>query len=650
MQRPFFPRASSRLWAPLMAVASLCLLAHAPSAYALDRNGRNFFPNPFSQKNPKAKTQPPIADGVALPPKTPSCYYDADVLHVIYDEEGPGPLPLDILYGLTFELGETHEGFVASEEGEEVRRLTLEDLGPLAIPFHANALSSIAKQMVGYFNARGYVGVYVQVDPRQITPKGEDLRPEENREISFRVSCSHVNRVNTVARRQRETQGQSVNASCHQRLARQFPLRGCDEEGRWTEDSYLNLDRMNAYLYRVNRYPGRSVNAELDGMPGDGGVDLSLIVNEEKPWHVYFNAATVGNTQTTDLWIERIGFIDYQLTHHDDTLALEYATSGFSSLHSLVGSYEAPWYHCDRLRWRLDGSYSTFNLQAADLYDDEVGSKQWRAGPSLIVNFFQHKDFFADLQFGAYWLNIEANNTFYDVEVRNQFLLPTLTLACELKRPERSVQAAVSVQHNLQHLANTNTATLDSLGRLQASPNWWLMEFNFQGSAYLPTDCCDRALGRVLSPHEVWALVGGQYAFNYRLIPQKEGVIGGMFTVRGYPNGASSGDSVVYMQAEYRYHFRSYCLQEGGEGCATSVLRPSQWMLRLFFDAGNAVYNRRIAGEENSYLAGFGIGGEYTYKKNLVLRLDVATPMKDDPSSGTKNGTGRVYASVSWLF
>ena len=38
-----------------MAVASLCLLAHAPSAYALDRNGRNFFPNPFSQKNPKAK-------------------------------------------------------------------------------------------------------------------------------------------------------------------------------------------------------------------------------------------------------------------------------------------------------------------------------------------------------------------------------------------------------------------------------------------------------------------------------------------------------------------------------------------------------------------------------------------------------------------
>ena len=624
-----------------------CFTALAGNGYCTDLDIRNFLRAPSTNRPSEAdKPLPPplllkgeakAQRAVPRPLRKLASGYYAGEIQLSYAQDGP--FSLDKLRAMTVELTLTADGWTAPQPGRRSQTATLQELDASRFPFHASALSAIAQRIVSAFNEKGYGGIYVSVDPQQKAASPSIPVCE----IQFLVSCGYVRDLKTVAAGPYHPGRQPS----HKRLMRQCPLTCSEQDG---EPCYLNLEAMDAYLYRVNRYPSRSVNAEIDGMPGDGGVDLNLVVNEDKPWHVYVNAATTGNQNTSELWIERVGFIDYQLTRHDDTLAVEYATSGLSPLNSVVGSYEAPWYHCDRLRWRLDGSYSSFNLQAADLNNDRVASSQWRAGPSLIVNIYQRRDFFVDMQFGAYWLDIHADNTFYDVDVDNQFLLPTVTLACEMKRPSKGLQAFVSIQHNLQHLANTNTATIDSLGRLQASAKWWLAEFNLQASSYLPLSDFDAQLGRTLSAHEFWTLCGGQYAFNYRLIPQKEGVIGGFYTVRGYPNALSSGDSVFYAQAEYRYHMRRYCEYEDVDGRTIPQLQPSQWLARFFFDAGKSHYNQRIAGELDSTLLGLGMGAEYAYKKSLVARVDAAVALKDNAQSGTKGGTGRFYGSISWFF
>ena len=54
--------------------------------------------------------------------------------------------------------------------------------------------------------------------------------------------------------------------------------------------------------------------------------------------------------------------------------------------------------------------------------------------------------------------------------------------------------------------------------------------------------------------HELAWRFGGQTSLGTRVIPQAEGVLGGVATVRGYPQSITAGDSFVNGSVEYRYH------------------------------------------------------------------------------------------------
>ena len=54
--------------------------------------------------------------------------------------------------------------------------------------------------------------------------------------------------------------------------------------------------------------------------------------------------------------------------------------------------------------------------------------------------------------------------------------------------------------------------------------------------------------------HEIVGAFRGQYAFDSRLIPQAEQAIGGLYTIRGYPESIVAGDSAIVASLEYRYH------------------------------------------------------------------------------------------------
>ena len=96
------------------------------------------------------------------------------------------------------------------------------------------------------------------------------------------------------------------------------------------------------------------MDASLSPAEDDYTIALDYLITENRPWLVYGQVSNTG-TRDTNRWRERFGFIHNQLTSNDDVLTLDYITAGFDQSHAVFASYEAPFPHADRWRWRVSG-------------------------------------------------------------------------------------------------------------------------------------------------------------------------------------------------------------------------------------------------------------------------------------------------------
>jgi hemolysin activation/secretion protein len=202
------------------------------------------------------------------------------------------------------------------------------------------------------------------------------------------------------------------------------------------------------------------------------------------------------------------------------------------------------------------------------------------------------------------------------------------------------------------------------------------MDFNLGYSAFLepilfPEAWRDPSSERSSTlAHELAIGVRGQYAFDYRLVPQASLTIGGLYSVRGYDQSAAVGDTIIIGSIEYRFHlpralpvdreplripyigdFRSAPQQIYG--------RPD-WdlILRGFLDVGRSIRNEGSgsqAGPEefNQTLVGIGVGAELQIKSNFRARVDWATALKStngDISNSTDLWDNEIYVLFSVLY
>ncbi|MBJ7449848.1 MAG: ShlB/FhaC/HecB family hemolysin secretion/activation protein [Parachlamydiales bacterium] len=534
-------------------------------------------------------------------------------------------------------LHKEYRGFTGPKKGEKSDCITLGQVGQFKRWYRSDALVEMAQQIVAYFNDLGLIGISVEVDPTQIDSKGDDLRTND-KELTFVIYTGYLSHIQTVALNTVNKCEDGINLSKYSSLIENFPLHlaydGCSIDG----GSLFNCDLVSDYLYRINRYPGRRINAEITGVTPDGGIDVNLVIAEDKPWFVYANISNTGS-EATGHWIDRFGFVDYQLTRHDDTFSIEYATAHFKAMHSLMGYYEAPVWGVPRTRIRVDGMRSTFALYSQDLQVN-FDTTQDRFGPSVIVNVYQHRNLFIDTTLGVYWFRVSALNNLFTTYTTENFFLPTVGLVLEKCGDSYSIQSAISYEKNFSGVAHTNANDLANLGRINPSVNWSLLEASFNGTAYLNPKLFDHN-------HEFALLFSGQYAFGNRLIPQKEGILGGLYSVRGYDQSVTVGDTVFFGQLEYRYHFPKSCCVPTVE-CPHPYVRPWDFMLRGFFDAGRAIYTRHETYEVDYTLAGVGGGLEVMYRKNIRLRADAGIALLTVEQN--KAGTGRFYFSATLMF
>jgi len=616
-------------------------------------------------------TQAPAAStAVALPEDGPSYPVGRFVISYVQDPTG---LPLvEEIARTEVVLGRTESGYVAPREGVPLVRLRVADAADRGVePYYASAIAAVSRAILDAYTRRGLIAVLVSpseqdirldVDPND-PDWGRDLRPEGVTDLRMVVRIGRVTELRTLAFGDRIPFEERINNPAHRRILENSPVQASSMAGG-TRD-LLRRDLLDEYLFRLNRHPGRRVDVAVAAAQEPGGVALDFLVSENRPWVIYAQVSNTGTEQTNE-WRERIGFIHNQLTGNDDILSLDFITAGFEDTHVFVGSYEAPVFGSDRLRWRVFGQWNQFTASDVGIVNEEFEGDGFQVGGELIYNVFQAGELFVDLVGGARFQNVSVTNKIIDLTGETDFFLPYGGVRVERTTDLESSMAFVRLEGNLAGVAGTDDDELDSLGRLRTDDEWVTLQWDLSHSFYLEpllnnekwrTDPGSQTLA-----HELALSFRGQYAFDYRLVPNFEQVIGGLYSVRGYPESVVAGDTVLIGSIEYRWHIpRSLPVQPDpsrtplfGQPFRWSPQQPygrADWdlILRGFFDAGRAINSDRLSFEEDQTLLGIGVGLEFLFKRNLSVRADWGFAL-EEVEGEVDSGDNEIHFSATILF
>jgi hemolysin activation/secretion protein len=506
--------------------------------------------------------------------------------------------------------------------------------------FHASALQKVVEAVVKCFHDQGIAGVYVSAHPQDLSDAGRDLRSGRS-DLRIQILAPTIAEIHTVSTGKNIAEGSRVDHPKHQKIAEKSPVG---------VGGLILKDKLEDYLYMLNRHPGRRVNLTL-APPDDcdsccAKVDYSVC--EEKPWTAWFMFANTGATGLKP-FRESFGFRHNQLTGNDDILYIDYTTAGFSESHSVTGYYESPplFFECDGLRFRSGAHYSQYRGtdfgNIADVNVDFKG-KSFGSYSEVIYNIYQKCALFVDIFGGMRTNRIFVRNWTNDIEGpggREIFMIPYVGARLEQFMENYSTTGEIKVETNVTHAAQEN---IDKLGRSGAEDTFTKFQYCVRHAHFLDNlfSClsdCDPCQTRA---HQIELGLWGQFSWDdQRLIPQEMMPIGGMYTVRGYPDAFTSGDNVIVGSAEYRFYMSRMitpCDVEPskvfGRTFRWSPDAPcgrADWDLVLctYTDVARSTHEDRLGNlEKNNTLWGAGIGVELLIWDNFRLRGDWAWALK----------------------
>ena len=594
--------------------------------------------------------------------------YVVDELVPRYAEHHPDHPALRDLEHAHFELGRTADGYVAPRAGVKTIRFQLTQLAAApAQRIYASGLRSLNEQIVAWLNAQGLSGVLVRPHEDDIDPDSNtDLRPETRPELRILIWTGRVKEMRTFASGERVPEDERVDHPSHERIKGRSPIKPGAVRGMDLVEKRL----LDEYVARLNRHPGRWVDVALSPGREPGGVNLDYLIAENKPWTAHAQWNNFGTDQTTDSR-ERFGFTHTQLTGRDDILRLDYLTGNFDEVNALLGSYEAPFFGFDRLRWRVHGSTHEFDASVLGFPNRRYEGDQWGGGGELIANVFQRGEFFVDLIGGVRWEEIEVDSPFVSDSAKDSFLLPHVGMRLERRTQTSSLFADLMFEANSSGLSGNDvddSTAQGGLGRVDPDEDWTVLRWDTSFTSYLepllnPAAWADPTTpGSSTLAHEIALLFRGQYAFDNRLIPQEQRIAGGFYTVRGYPQAAAAGDSVFIGSLEYRFHVPQI-FQVQREPAQVPLIgdfrvarqhvygRPD-WdlVLRAFVDGARVLQSNRVSFERNETLIGAGIGAELQLWRNVIGRVDLGVALDESDTLDVKRGDTEVHISVTTLY
>ena len=593
--------------------------------------------------------------------------YPVSTFEIVYVDPNPEFPSIDEMNQVWLELGQTATGLVAPRAGVPLTRFRLGDLRQFGVqPIYQSAIRAINQQLVFEFNRRDFYAIVVTPLPEDIERRtGRDLRPAGDPRLRLGVYAGRVKDLRTFASGDRFPEdAEKLDLPEHAWILEGSPIQ------TESPNDLLRKDQLDAYLARLNRHPSRRVDADISPARTAGGVNLDYMVTENKPWYAYFQIENTGTEETT-LLRQRFGFAHQQLFGRDDVLQLDYVTGNFNSVNGVVASYEAPFVRGGRFRGRIFGAWSQYDASVLGVPPDAAGQDpfsgtQVDTGLQLITNVFQYRELFVDTVLSAGYEWIDVNNELNPAGLQRQkesFLLGSAGLRVERFAPFSSLTGQLVVERNFGGLVNTSADDLAFLGRnttgLEA--NFMTLRWDFDFSVFIeplfsPSSWSSPSAYETKSlAHELFFSFQGQQALNSRLIPQHQSVVGGLYTVRGYPEAAVVGDDALVFTAEYRLHIPRL-FSPGGKPVQVPVLgkfrgRPeyqysyADWDLifRTFVDVGHTGFYDKQPGDIKQNPVGSGVGLELRVLRYLTARVDAGFALKSvNPIPGTDDGATSV--------
>ncbi len=618
-----------------------------------------------------------VGPNLAWAQAAPDKQYEVTGFTLTYAQAHPRLPAIEQVAALSVPLAESGGVIVAT--GGTPRVVALNQSLPAGTNFSAAALRAVLNAIVIDLNRRGLYGVYVKPAREQIDPQsGDDLRPAGSRNLTLVIWTSRIAKVRTIARGDRFARvSDPVNYPAHDRLREHSPLHAGDAGA---PGDLLEKAKLDDYLRRLNRQPGRNVEASISASDEPGQVVLDYLVSENKPWYVYGQVSNTGTAATARLR-ERVGATDTQLFNRDDIASLDYITSNFTKANAVFGSYSLPVVFPDKLRLRAYGSWGDFeasvntvltNTSGVAVPPDRFSGGSWEGGAEAIASPWPLGKFALDFAAGIAFEHVDVNNKTLAQTGKADLTLPYVSCRIERISEVYSLTGSLGYETNL---STTDSTQLVRLGRLDTNDSYDMLKADFAASTFLEPIFfgigSDNKWNRSTLAHEIAISFHGQYVFgSNRLIPQKEDAVGGFFSVRGYPDSVVSGDRVYTGTAEYRFHIpralRPSSAPADGVASAqrkeeaTDTLfgrrfnyRPPRpysrpdWDLiaRAFVDAGYTEVNLgtqpRRPEDHNQSLLGTGVGLELQVWSNFNFRADVGWAL-DGLKTGTNSTTGYV--------
>jgi Haemolysin secretion/activation protein ShlB/FhaC/HecB len=605
--------------------------------------------------------------------------YRVTDIEVEYALDHPRQIPIDEVLDLEVGLRRAEEAYVAPRPVDRTVRMRLSSL-PRDASFGASALLHINQHIVASFNRRGYNGVIVTV-PDIEEGTGRDLRPPGVTVLRLRIWTGQVARVATIADGERFgglTVDERTNNAAHAWIRARSPVRPGGPRG------LMNITALEDFAAELSRHPGRRVDVEVAPGPRAGTTAVNLRIAESKPWYAYAQYSNTG-TSTTTLNRERFGITHNQLLGRDDILALDYTTGDFEDVHAVNGSYSAP-FTLDRPEWRfaLGGGYNRFDAREAGFTVTDVEGEDANLGGEVSRQLFQHRELFIDAVLGARWQHLTVENhqvlgVTLDADI--DYAVPHVDLRLVRDTATSVLRARVGVLGGFTDTRDSDLASvrapgspvagppeLDVLGNALADDDFALTAFDASYAFFLeplidPWGWRDPSRGgRGTLAHEIAVLARGQWAMNYRLVPQFQQVAGGFTTVRGYKQSAVVGDDLALGSIEYRLHVPRLFSPDPSPpevpGMGAFRLRPTHvwdtpdWdlILRLFGDAAYVDSSHPLDSEEDETLASVGGGVELQIFRNFDVRVDVGHTLRNLSAQGDQAGETRAHVAATLLY
>ncbi len=596
--------------------------------------------------------------------------------------------PVGDLLPVEVRLRPTAAGFTAADSDGAAETRVFRASGTEPALLDAEGIVAVLTAVVKRLHDAGFYGVDVRPATRDFDlVEARDLRPEGRTALALEIRIGRVGQVRTIATGDRVKTDWKIDNEIHERIRLASPLQPASVGDDETTD-LLDRRALEDFLHRLNRHSGRRVEAALSPGEEPGEVVLDYRVLEAKPWFVYGQASNTG-TNRTNVWQQRYGATHRQLTDRDDVLSIEYLNTGLDDVNAVSARYQAPffgadrpdwmnhrrgdpewlewiprddmpWWGVDRLRWETEFSWSKSEVGSSavflNLANDIVRSQTFLFGGRFVYETYQYRNFFVDLWGGLRLQDLDVENNSTGGRGQALLVIPRVGVHAERNNAISSFTADLEVSGQTNEIDPSNR---EALGRAETVDRYAQLGFVLNWSAYLepivnPGAWRDPATHTSSTlAHELALSFRSQYTFDEaRVIPQANATLGGLYSVRGYPQSIAVGDDLYVGSVEYRFHVprvlpirrKPLTMPLLGDFRASpqQVYGRPDWDLvfRAFVDVGRAERNapNSLAGERDQTLIGAGVGAELQILSNFRARIDWAVALEDELGVG---GNGR---------